>query len=212
MSRQDIQLQQSRKFFFDRLRLVGSVSEASEFSLSQASTLLDLPKNDFICRKGQRMKKIYFVVEGLIESSLIADNGKKVVQRIYKPGDFIWDHQSVVEGSDSIANYKTLSHSSVLMFELDELQTIVKSQADLWSHAVKIALKELMHLQERVISEMSSDTSEKYLEFLKEYQGLVPFLSNKKIAEFLGVTEQGLHKVRTKLKKKQLEQGLSELQ
>lgn len=205
MSRQDEQVQESRKFFFDRMKLVGELGEASEHNLSQASTLLELPKNDYICRKGQRMKKIFFVVEGLIESSLVADNGKKVVQRIYKPGDFIWDYQSVVDCTESKASYKTLSHSSVLMFEFEEIQVIVKNHADLWSHAIKITLKELKQLQQRVITEMSSDTSEKYLEFLKEYQGLVPFLSNKKIAEFLGVTEQGLHKVKTKLKKNQIE-------
>lgn len=63
-------------------------------------------------------------------------------------------------------------------------------------------LKRIYTLQKRIIHLLSATAEERYLDFIKIYPGLVQRVPQKMIASFLGITPEGLSRVRKELAKK----------
>lgn len=193
------QIKNCRSLFLSHLKSIAPVNYEATTCLFNAMKILGVAKRTVLSKRGQHFDKVYFVASGLVEAYYVSENGKKVIHKIYKPGDFMFDYQSHLEGGTSQVTYKTIGDCEFIYFTFEELQQIVNENPELWTHAVKIVMGELAHQQERNISARCEDTTARFLSYMKAFEGYTNQISNKKVSEYLGVTEQGLHKAKRKM-------------
>lgn len=197
------QIKHCRSLFLSHLKSIAPVNYEATTCLFNAMKILGVSKRTVLSQRGQCFDKVYFVTSGLVEAYQVSENGKKVIHKIYKPGDFIFDYQSHIEGQTSNVTYKTIEDCQFAYFTFEELQQIVSENPELWTHAIQVVMKELAYQQERNIAARCEDTTSRYLSYMKAFQGFTGQISNKKVSEYLGVTEQGLHKAKRKLHSQQ---------
>jgi hypothetical protein len=62
--------------------------------------------------------------------------------------------------------------------------------------------RHVVSLQKRILNQLQLDSSENYIQFLKQYPGIENYALNYHIASFLGITTQSLSRIRKGILKK----------
>ncbi|NQZ02146.1 MAG: Crp/Fnr family transcriptional regulator [Bdellovibrionales bacterium] len=153
---------------------------------------------------------VYFVLQGVVESFTLSIKGKRCVLRFYQFADTLFDHDSMVTGpmmgEPAEVHFNAVTEVRLLRVKLSELQRLSAFYSEVRSMALGVLLSDIDYCKRRMINFTTLSTIENYHIFLEEHPEISQVLTNRKVSEYLGVTEQGLHKVKTKLLKEKSEE------
>jgi CRP-like cAMP-binding protein len=144
----------------------------------------------------------YFVTKGILRSYTIDDNGVEHVVSFACPEWWIADM------------YSYLSHQkSQLFIEVNEDAEVItltkENQERLYIEIPKMERffrilieNSLIAHQQRLINNLSFTAEVRYEKFSKKFQSILPFLPQKQIASYIGVTPEFFSKMKAKKLKK----------
>ncbi|MGY3765603.1 Crp/Fnr family transcriptional regulator [Vagococcus vulneris] len=82
---------------------VQKILEDCPYSVLNLIEVIKFKKNEFYLRKGTISPYVYILVDGLVEIFIENINGRKIVLDIYKPGNFIGEHEIVNKNPFSVS-------------------------------------------------------------------------------------------------------------
>ncbi|WP_341226948.1 Crp/Fnr family transcriptional regulator [uncultured Arcticibacterium sp.] len=149
-------------------------------------------KGDILQRKGEINSKAYIVESGLLRSYTIDDKGK---EHIYMFGPENWLVADTSEPQIPCQLFIDAIEDSVINVTTKE--ELLQNGPDL-----KVLLRRLNTMQNRIVMLMSSNARERYEHFIETYPKIIQRVPLKMIASYLGITPEALSRVRNELSQK----------
>jgi CRP-like cAMP-binding protein len=155
-------------------------------------------KKEYLLMPHQVCRNESFITEGLFQTSIVDDSGKKHV--LYFPHEDWWvgDFKSFKTGEGSSMEIQALEDATVLQITRPGLEEVYR-KLPVFERFFRILNENAgIALQDRIVQNYSQNAEKKYAEFRKKYPELRNRLSQKRIAGYLGITPEYFSQIHKK--------------
>ncbi|WP_172278847.1 Crp/Fnr family transcriptional regulator [Chryseobacterium sp. LAM-KRS1] len=166
------------------------------FSLLKDTYLL---KSDFFLKQGEKCKYLGFIKSGTIRSFYINDQGREINFGFYFENEFFTDYESILCDTVSNMNIQAIEHCEILLLSKDDLQNLYKKEAYWQKFGRMMSEKIYLDAKKRIDDLLCYSPENRYLNLLKRNPMLVQKIAQKHIASYLGITEQSLSRIRSRI-------------
>ena len=152
-------------------------------------------KGELIQQPGDRNPKTYYVKMGLLRSYNINASGKEHILSFAPEGWLMNDFCSSTNGSKAELYIEALEDGVLEIIDLRQINEVVLN-AKLRNEILSKLVERMALMQRRLLLMMGSPAIERYEYFLQTYPSIVNRIPQRMIASFLGITPEGLSKVK----------------
>jgi CRP-like cAMP-binding protein len=153
-------------------------------------------KKQYVLQEGNVCTKFNFVVRGCLRTYKIDEKGNIHILQFAAENNWINDLGSFHRVKPSALNIDALEDTVVLQISHEDLISLYK-EAPKFDRIFRVLIENgFIHLQERLLQNISSTAEERYQSFLEHYPHLINRLSQVQIAAFLGITPEFLSRLR----------------
>ena len=153
-------------------------------------------RRQYVLREGAVCTQFNFVVRGCLRTYKIDEKGNTHILQFAVENNWINDPGSFHGVKPSALNIDALEDTVVLQINRDDLITLY-IKAPKFDRIFRVLIENgFVHLQERLLQNISSNAEKRYESFLELYPHLNNRLSQVQIAAFLGVTPEFLSRLR----------------
>lgn len=166
--------------------------------LSAIILFKELNKKEFLIEPGQTANTMNFIVQGCMRTYYLDENAQEHTLQLGIEEWWINDLYSYLSLNKSRMHVQALEKTSLIQLpriELEKLYIEVPAISNFFRIKIQNAY---VAIQERVIDNMSDDTSERYDDFRKSYRDIEQRVPQYIIASYLGVTPEFLSYLRKK--------------
>ena len=175
------------------------LSPLSKGMLKDNIVEVHLPKHNRIIQADKVEKNIYFIRKGIARTFATID-GNEITFAFGKEGDTIASLKSYIDNQKGYESIELLEDCELYKLDTENLQNLFNESIDMANWGRKFAERELIKAEERLISRQLGTATERYLELLKNYPGLIQRVQLGYIASYLGITQVSLSRIRTNIK------------
>ena len=176
--------------------------EVKEFTRS-ISTSKKLLRGDILISENQLVNKTYFVLDGCLRSYVFDSSGKEHTLQFALKNDWISDYIAIFNNEKSVQTVECIVDSHIVETSVIEgIENIFLKFSQIESMHRKNLERHVVSLQKRILNQLQLNSSENYIQFLKQYPGIENYALNYHIASFLGITTQSLSRIRKGILKK----------
>ncbi len=173
-------------------------------NLNFSNTIANSPtkrvkKGEVLVRNGELSEAFYYVEKGCLRSYTIDSKGKEHVLQFAPEDWIISDKESLMNNGLAILNIDAIEDSEIKVLKKPAEDDFSKFDAESLMQMNQKLLRRAYSLQKRIIQLLSASAEERYMDFLKLYPGLAQRVPQKMIASYLGITPEGLSRVRKQL-------------
>jgi CRP-like cAMP-binding protein len=155
-------------------------------------------KRQYLLQEGDVCTQFCFVVRGCLRMYKIDEKGGIHILQFAAENYWILDLGSFHSVKPSALNIDALEDTVVLQISRNDLISLY-TQAPKFDRIFRVLLENsFVHLQERLLQNISSTAEDRYQSFLEVYPHLVNRLSQVQIAAFLGITPEFLSRLRNR--------------
>jgi CRP-like cAMP-binding protein len=158
-----------------------------------------IKKKDFLLRAGETCRFEGFVLQGLFRIYHVDSNGSEQILYFAIEDWWITDIDSFTNQRPSQLQIEALETSEVLLISKENKDLAYKTIPAIERLFRIMTQKTHVALQRRMINSMSKTTTQRYLDFIKEYPAIYQRLTNLQIAAYLGISHEFLSKIRKKI-------------
>lgn len=176
-----------------------NTGEAEE--LYQKLMVKHFGKGDFLLREGEHCQYSFFVEEGLLRVYTIGDNGKEHIIQFAPENWFCGDRSSVYFNEPSEYFVEAIEDSRIVMFTR-YFFGIPTPENRIGRYHELLLNNHIRHLQKRIRTLLSESVEKRYIDFISTYPDILSRIPQWMIASYLGVTPEGLSRVRKELAQK----------
>jgi len=153
-------------------------------------------KKQFVLQEGDVCTQFNFVIRGCLRTYKIDEKGNTHILQFATENYWINDLGSFHGVKPSALNIDALEDTVVLQISRDDLISLYK-EAPKFDRIFRVLIERgFIHLQERLLQNISSTAEERYQSFLELYPHLTNRIAQVQIAAFLGVTPEFLSRLR----------------
>lgn len=166
------------------------------YSLFMDARLL---KSDFFLKQGNKCRHLAFIKKGTVRCFYINDQGREINFGFYFENEFFSDYESLLCDTVSNMNIQALENCEILLLNKEHLQALY--QKDAYWQIFGRAMSERIYLdaKKRIDDLLCLSPENRYLSLLKKQSLLSQKIAQKHIASYLGVTEQSLSRIRSRI-------------
>lgn len=153
-------------------------------------------KRQYVLQEGDICTQFNFVVRGCLRTYNVDKKGNIHILQFGVENNWINDLGSFHGMKTSKLNIDALEDTVVLQISLEDLISLYK-QSPIFDRIFRVLIENgYIHLQERLLQNISSTAEERYESFLSRYPHLTNRISQVQVAAFLGVTPEFLSRLR----------------
>lgn len=156
------------------------------------------PKGFVLLRSGKIENSIYLLRKGIVRAYAHYE-GNEITFWFGKEGDAILSMRSYVEGKEGYEDIELLENCELYKMDFEPLQQLYKEDIHIANWGRKLAEKELIKAEDRLISSQSKSATERYRELLTDHADLLKRVQLTHIASYLGITPVSLSRIRAEL-------------
>lgn len=159
-------------------------------------------KGTFLLNEGSICQHTFFVEKGLLRAFTIDESGKEHIIQFAPENWFITDRTSVFFNQPSDFFIEAIEPTQVVLVSrqfIDELSLISSSFR---AYNEKILQSHIRQLQKRINLLLGAKAKKRYLDFIELYPDITFRAPQWMIASYLGITPEGLSRVRKNLAQK----------
>ena len=179
-----------------KIRSQIQLSAAAEDYLLSISKQKVIPKGSILIREGQTVKKIYFVTAGCLRSYCTDKNGKEHTLQFAIKNWWISDYIAIHNNESATLNIETLTESTVIEFNADEINGILTLFPEYEPFQRYILERHVVSLNKRILNQLQLTATERYDLFINQYPNIEQSTRNYHIASYLGITQESLSRIR----------------
>ncbi|HIS34103.1 MAG TPA: Crp/Fnr family transcriptional regulator [Candidatus Avirikenella pullistercoris] len=157
------------------------------------------PKNHHILETGKIETNIFFIKKGIARAYIPTD-GKEVTFWIGKEGDTIVSLKSYVNNRPGYETVELMEDSVLYLLKRYTLYQLFKEDIHIANWGRKFAESEFLQTEEKLISLLFTNASERYTSLLENNPDLLQRIPLEHLASYLGITPVSLSRIRAKLK------------
>jgi CRP/FNR family cyclic AMP-dependent transcriptional regulator len=155
-------------------------------------------RNEILLEKEKTGQYIYFVVKGCLRIFLVNDDGQESTRMLIFEGTFGTAFPSFVLRQPSAAAIQSIEASNLLQISYQDFQTLLDKIPG-WEKMYRIILeKAYIESILRIESLISMDSKERYNILMEENPKLIQRLPGKIIADYLGISQETLSRLKSK--------------
>lgn len=156
-------------------------------------------RRQYLLQEGEISRHNTFVIEGCFRMYMVDQNGKEHNLQFAIENWWIGDIGSFHSEQPSLLNIEAIEKSIVLQISKeDQLRLFVEYPK--FNRIFRVMTENaLVSAQRRILQNISSTATERYLDFVERYPHFFNRISNVQIASYLGVTPEFLSTIRKKL-------------
>ena len=159
-------------------------------------------KNELLLREGQSCKTLYYVQSGALRAFFVDRKGKDSTIMFAINDWWITDMYCFVMEQPAMQNIAAIRDSHVLQLQKEDMEQLYKKVPSFERFFRIIFQHAYIREQLRVLQSLSLSSEERYHIFMNKYPQLIPYISQKQIASYLGITPEFLSLVRKNKMKK----------
>lgn len=156
-------------------------------------------KKDIIVREGRKNTNFYFIKEGIWRAYYIKD-GIDTTIWFATEGEVAFSIWGYANNASSHITIEAMCNSIVYYISGEELDKLYASSIGLANFGRRLMERQLLDIENWLISAGSPKAKERYLTLIKETPELVQYVPQKYIASYLWITPQSLSRIRADLK------------
>lgn len=179
-----------------------AVSDEIENKLEDIITERKLVKGEVVLSDNSMKKEHIFVASGCLRSFYKTENGKEHTIQFAIKNWWISDYITLYTDVKSVVSIESLTHSKILIIENEKVENFYKEFPQFEALQRKNFEKRIATLQKRILSLLTLSASEKYDQFVNDYDAFEKIIPNYQIASFLGITPESLSRIRKERIKK----------
>jgi len=158
-----------------------------------------LRKRQYILQQEDICKNLVFVEKGMLRSYSMDEKGNEHILQFAPEGWWISDIYSFLTGEPSVYNIDALEDSELLLISNSALEQLYEQVPKFERYFRILTQANMIAMQRRLTSTLSSTTEEKYLRLLSAYPDLISRVPQHMIASYLGLTPETLSRVRKRI-------------
>lgn len=184
--------------YLDKLSKYSPLSASTKSELQEYVTVKKLPKEDFLLNYGDVCKHIYYVNKGFIRIFYFKD-GKNVTEWFSDEKRFFFSIASYFENSPSKLIIETIEDSEIILLSKEGLEKLQKTNIEVANLMIQLLSGSLVLSQKRMESIQFETAKQRYDNLLKSQPEILNKVSLQHIASFLGITQETLSRIRSKI-------------
>lgn len=158
-----------------------------------------LRKRQYILQQDDICKNLIFVENGLLRSYNLDDKGNEHILQFAPEGWWIADVYSFFTSENSNYNIDAIEDSELLLITNSALEQLYESVPKFERYFRILTQNNMIAMQKRLMSELSSTAEDKYLKLIAAYPNIVARVPQHMIASYLGLTPESLSRIRKRI-------------
>lgn len=163
----------------------------------------EFKKGEFLLREGEFCNHIFFVEEGLLRVYTIGENGKEHIIQFAPEKWFFGDRSSLYFNEPTDYFVEAIEDSRVALLDKDFFSAAAGADSTLSDYNERLLNNHIWHLQKRINMLLGASAEQRYLDFIEVYPDITMRVPQWMIASYLGITPEGLSRVRSELSRQQ---------
>ena len=164
----------------------------------------EVAKKEYLLREGETCNYISYVHSGALRAYHLDKEGKESTIMFAINDWWITDMYCFVMEQPAMQYIEAIKKSIVLQLKKDDLEKLYQKVPKFERFFRIIMQNSYIREQLRVLQNLSLSAQEKYQHFIVKYPQLIPHISQKQIASYLGITPEFLSSLRKNKLKSQL--------
>jgi CRP-like cAMP-binding protein len=162
----------------------------------------EVPRKEFLLKAGQTAKHISFIHSGALKAYYLDASSVENIIMLAVDDWWITDMYSFSMAKPAMQYISAIEDSEVFQLHRNDFDKLL-DQFPVFEKFFRILMQNAyIREQLRIIQNLSMPAEDRYLNFLKKYPQLVPRVSQKQIASYIGVSPEFLSAMRRRLSKK----------
>jgi CRP-like cAMP-binding protein len=157
-----------------------------------------IKRNELLLQAGDVCPYLYFVNSGCLRVFMLDINGKEATRFLITEGRFGTAFPSFILQEPSLASIQSIEPSHILYIshhEFNELFDIFPA----WEHSYRIGLQmDYIASIKRIESLITMDAKQRYQQLMETRPTLIQRLPSKIIADYLGISQETLSRLKSK--------------
>lgn len=152
------------------------------------------------CNQGDEVNTVGYLAQGLFESIHLDDeDGSSIIQKFYNSGSSIAPYASLLSDTPSDVSIVALEKSYMYLIKYKDIQELYKRHECWQTVGRRLGENEYMAKNKREKELLAKTPEERYQIFIKENRSLAQKISDKKIAQYLGINNVSLSRIKKRI-------------
>ncbi len=156
-------------------------------------------KNEYFVSQGKICRKLAFIAEGVMRFCMFRDDGTDVTCFLMCENDFVGDPESFFSQKPSDKNAQALTDCQLISISYENMQTLLQQLFHGKEINAAIDHYVMMKMLYQRTFLLNLDATVRYKEFMREYAHILQRVPLSYIANFLGITQQSLSRLRKQI-------------
>lgn len=163
------------------------------------SKIQELKKGSFFIQAGDHPTKLAVVLKGLFRYLYIDAAGNEYTKAFMPEGNFLTSYSSMIRGEASYYFIEALEDAEILVFSYADWQHL-SSSTSLWKDfLIRMLEKGYSAKEQRERDLLLLDAETRYLNFTRDFPGLVTRVKQHQVASYLGIKPESLSRIKKNL-------------
>lgn len=174
------------------------VSAEAQEALEKNFEKIALPKNSALITEGKTCRHLYFLEQGALRGYYTVD-GKEITHWFAFEEDFVTSFHSFITGQPAVENIELLEGCILWSISKEKLNRLLDQYHEL-ERLLRIAYeKYYIRLEERFVNAQFKTAAERYQNMLQQTPHIIERAPLGHIASFLGISQETLSRVRSRI-------------
>ncbi len=176
-----------------------SLSEQAIQLLAKHVTHVNYPKGSVLIQEG-KIAPYFYIIESGIARAYSDGKNQQITFWFGQDNDLLFSYNSYINNIPGYESIELLENSRLYRIKCADLISLYADNIEIANWGRKLAEKELISTEKRLIDRLFKPAKERYAEFIMHTPGLAQRVALKHIASYLGVTQVTLSRIRTDVK------------
>lgn len=183
-------------------QIITNIAPITEPSLEKLASLfveIQYPKGHLLFRQHEVDRTVYFIKSGMARAYYRTEESD-VTFWFGKEGNSVFSYNSYINQTPGYESIALLEDTSLYRIDHHQLETLYSTDIAIANWGRKLIEKEIILVEERLISRLLLNASERYKNLMDHYPELLQRVQLNYIASYLGITPVSLSRIRAEIR------------
>jgi CRP-like cAMP-binding protein len=171
------------------------LEESAMEALLKSTSVKTFEKGDYLLKKGQTCRHLFFVQEGLVKSALVKGD-KEFIMRFFYENLLFSVFDSLFTQTPSKYSLIALEHTTVTMIGVDTMTELCERYHSVETFFRKLVSLATVKMTRRIGEMLEENATDRYRQFVEDDATIAQRISLGDLAKYLGITQQSLSRIR----------------
>ena len=177
-------------------RLYPNLSAKSRSEILERCEEIMIPEGTLFVEKGKRNGYEYFLINGLVRSYLMNQNGDLITLLFFEESSVLSPYVTRTSNSKSLINLEAVAECTLLRIDAGEFESLIEKNLEIREFANTVLRQELLQKTNKEIRLISWTSKQRLEQFRKDFRMLENLVPHSMIATYLGITNVSLSRLR----------------